>query len=288
MNPQPDHGEKSYRGSGGLAGRRALVTGGDSGMGRAAAAIAFAREGADVAVNYLPVEEPDAREVIAVVRQEGRKGIAIPGDIRDEGFCIKLVADAVRRLGGLDILVNNAARQVARSSILEISSEQFDTTFNVYAMFWITKAAIPHLGPGSTIINTASINAYDRRTYWITLRRRAQSPSSPRVWPKSSPSRAFGLMPWRRDLYGRRCSRAGDNYQASYPTTVPTRPWGDRASPWSWPPSTFFSLHTSRATPPDKSMALLVDGAVPRCHTIALFSRPRHGNRGSLSVSARQ
>jgi hypothetical protein len=162
MNPRPDHGETSYKGSGRLSGRKALLTGGDSGIGRAAA-IAFAREGADVAINYLPVEEPDAREVIDLVRREGRKAVALPGDIRDEAFCRKLVTDAVGQLGGLDILVNNAARQVAKSSILDISTEQFDTIFktNVYAMFWITKAALPHMAAGSAIINTASVNAYD-------------------------------------------------------------------------------------------------------------------------------
>lgn len=162
MNPRPDHGETSYKGSGRLTGRKALLTGGDSGIGRAAA-IAFAREGADVAINYLPVEEPDAREVIELIRREGRKAVALPGDIRSEAFCEKLVADAVNQLGGVDILVNNAARQVAKPSILDITTEQFDTTFktNVYAMFWITKAALPHLRAGSTIINTASVNAYD-------------------------------------------------------------------------------------------------------------------------------
>jgi len=162
MNPKPDHGESSYRGSGRLAGRRALITGGDSGMGRAAA-IAFAREGADVAINYLPPEEPDAREVIALIRQAGRKGVTLPGDIREEAFCRKLVGDAVVQLGGLDILVNNAGRQISRDSILEITSEQFDETFktNIYANFWISKAAIPHMKRGSAIINTASVNAYD-------------------------------------------------------------------------------------------------------------------------------
>jgi NAD(P)-dependent dehydrogenase (short-subunit alcohol dehydrogenase family) len=162
MTPRPDHGEISYRGSGRLAGRKALLTGGDSGMGRAAA-IAFAREGADVAFNYLPQEEPDAREVVDIIRAAGRKAVPLPGDIRDEAFCQKLVADAVAQLGGLDILVNNAARQVAQESILDITTEQFDTTFktNVYAMFWITKAALPHLAPGSSIINTASINSFD-------------------------------------------------------------------------------------------------------------------------------
>ena len=162
MSPAPDHGETSYRGSGRLAGRKALITGGDSGMGRAAA-IAYAREGADVAINYLPAEEPDARDVAKLIRAAGRKAVTIPGDIREEAFCQRLVADAVGQLGGLDILVNNAARQVAQESILDISTQQFDDTLktNLYAMFWITKAAIPHMRPGSTIINTASVNAYD-------------------------------------------------------------------------------------------------------------------------------
>jgi NAD(P)-dependent dehydrogenase (short-subunit alcohol dehydrogenase family) len=162
MEPKPDHGEKSYKGSGRLAGRKALVTGGDSGIGRAAV-IAFAREGADVAFGYLPVEEPDAREVVQLIEAESRKAVPLPGDIRNEAFCEKLVEDAVRELGGLDILVNNAAKQHAVESISDISSEQFDATFktNIYAPFWITKAALAHLGPGSTIINTASVNSYD-------------------------------------------------------------------------------------------------------------------------------
>ena len=162
MDPRPDHGETSYRGSGRLAGRKALITGGDSGMGRAAA-IAYAREGADVAINYLPAEEPDAREVIALIKAEGRVGLAIPGDLRDEAFCSQLVADALRGLGGLDILVSNAGRQQAHASILDISSEQFDWTMktNIYAPFWIIKAALPHMPPGATIIATTSEQAYD-------------------------------------------------------------------------------------------------------------------------------
>jgi NAD(P)-dependent dehydrogenase (short-subunit alcohol dehydrogenase family) len=162
MDPRPDHGETSYRGSGRLAGRRALITGGDSGMGRAAA-IAFAREGADVAINYFPTEEPDAREVIELIRKEGRKGIPIPGDLRDEAFCQRLVADAVAGLGGLDIVVSNAGRQQTHASILDISTEQFDWTMktNIYAPFWIIKAALPHLQPGSVIIGTTSEQAYD-------------------------------------------------------------------------------------------------------------------------------
>ena len=162
MTPRPDHGEKSYVGSGRLAGRKALITGGDSGMGRAAA-IAYAREGADVAINYLPAEEPDAREVVDLIRQAGRKAVAIPGDLRDEAFCRRLVEQAVRELGGLDIVVSNAGRQQARSSILDISTEDFDATMktNIYAPFWIIKAALPHLPPGSAIIGTTSEQAYD-------------------------------------------------------------------------------------------------------------------------------
>jgi NAD(P)-dependent dehydrogenase (short-subunit alcohol dehydrogenase family) len=162
MEPRPDHGETSYVGSGRLAGRRALITGGDSGMGRGAA-IAFSREGADVAICYLPKEEEDARDVLALIRAEGRNGVGIPGDLRDEQFCQRLVAEAVEKLEGLDIVVSNAARQQTRASILDVSSEDFDATMktNIYAPFWIIKAALPHLKPGSCIIGTSSEQAYD-------------------------------------------------------------------------------------------------------------------------------
>jgi NAD(P)-dependent dehydrogenase (short-subunit alcohol dehydrogenase family) len=162
MQPPPDHGEKSYRGSGRLAGRKALITGGDSGMGRAAA-VAYAREGADVAINYFPTEEPDAQEVIGLIKAEQRLGLALPGDLRDEAFCQELVRRAVEGLGGLDIVVNNAGRQQTHASILDISTEQFDWTMktNIYAPFWIIKAALPHLPAGSVIIGTASEQAYD-------------------------------------------------------------------------------------------------------------------------------
>ncbi len=131
-------------------------------MGRAAA-IAYAREGADVAINYLPAEEPDAREVIALIKAEGRIGLPLPGDIRTEAFCQQLVENAVRGLGGLDIIVSNAGRQQARASILDLSSEDFDATMktNIYAPFWIIKAALPHLQPGSAIIGTTSEQAYN-------------------------------------------------------------------------------------------------------------------------------
>jgi NAD(P)-dependent dehydrogenase (short-subunit alcohol dehydrogenase family) len=151
MDPRPDHGEKSYNGSGRLLGRKALITGGDSGMGRAAA-IAYAREGADVAINYFPTEQPDADEVLALIKEEGRKAVAIPGDLRNEPFCTKLVSDAIERLGGLDILVCNAGRQQTRPSILKT---------NIYAPFWIIKAAVPRMPAGSVIIGTTSERATD-------------------------------------------------------------------------------------------------------------------------------
>jgi NAD(P)-dependent dehydrogenase (short-subunit alcohol dehydrogenase family) len=162
MTPRPDCGETSYKGSGRLAGRKALLTGGDSGIGRAAA-IAFAREGADVAINYYPSEEPDAREVKALIEQAGRKAVLLPADIRTQEACEKLVADAVGQLGGLDILVNNAAYQQSKADIADITDEQFDRTFktNIYATFRITKVAIPHMLAGSAIISTTSINAYE-------------------------------------------------------------------------------------------------------------------------------
>ncbi|MBE9462165.1 SDR family oxidoreductase [Dyadobacter subterraneus] len=162
MDPRPDHGEKSYKGSGRLSGRKALITGGDSGIGRAAA-IAYAREGADVVINYLPQEQSDADEVIALIQAEGKNGYAIAGDITSETFCQQLVEEAVQKLGGLDILVNNAGHQQAVDSLLDLTSEGFDATIktNIYAPFWITKAALPHLAAGSVIISTSSVQAYD-------------------------------------------------------------------------------------------------------------------------------
>jgi len=162
MTPRPDHGEQSYRGRSRLTGRRALITGGDSGMGRAAA-IAFAREGADVVINYLPQEEPDAREVMQLIRQAGRKAVALPGDIRSEQFCGRLVSNAVSALGGLDIFVNCAARQKSHRNLAEMTTDDFDWTIktNQYALFWLTKAILPHLKRGSSIIFTTSVQAYD-------------------------------------------------------------------------------------------------------------------------------
>lgn len=162
MDPKPDHGETSYRGSGRLQGRRALITGADSGIGRAAA-IAYAREGADVALSFLPDEHADAAEVVALIEDEGRKAVALPGDLTDEDWCRAMVEEAVASLGGLDILVVNAARQQFREDVSEVSTQDFDRTMktNLYALHWIAQAAAPHLQPGAAIITTASVQAYD-------------------------------------------------------------------------------------------------------------------------------
>ena len=162
MRDRPDHGEESYRGSGRLAGKRAIITGGDSGIGRAVA-IAFAREGADVLISYLPEEEDDARDTVQLVEKAGRMAVTAPGDIRDETHCQTIVSRAVADLGGIEILVNNAAFQMAQPrGITDITTEQFDRVMktNLYAMFWLCRAAVPHMRPGATIINTASIQAY--------------------------------------------------------------------------------------------------------------------------------
>lgn len=159
--PGTDRGEESYRGTGRLAGRRALITGADSGIG-AAVAIAFAREGADVALNYLPQEEQDAQHIAEVIRQEGRTAVLLPGDLRDPDFCRTLVEDAVEGLGGLDALVNNAGRQIAVESLEDIDDQQWEDTYavNIHAIFRITQAALAHLPAGSTIVNSTSIQAY--------------------------------------------------------------------------------------------------------------------------------
>jgi len=161
LTPRADLGEETYRGTGRLTGRRALITGGDSGIG-AATAIAFAREGADVAISYLPEEESDAQRIVALIEEAGRTAVALPGDISSPSAAKELVGAAVDGLGGLDILVNNAGKQISVESLEDLTDEQFDQTFktNVYALFWITKAALPHLPEGSSIINTSSIQAY--------------------------------------------------------------------------------------------------------------------------------
>ncbi len=162
MGPQPDHGESSYRGSGRLVDRKAVITGGDSGIGRAVA-IAFAREGADLVLSYLAEEQDDAERTAELVREAGREVVLVAGDIRDERHCGRLVERAVDELGRIDVLVNNAAYQMSQDKgLLGISTEQFDQVMktNVYAMFWLCKAAVPHMRPGSCIINTSSIQAF--------------------------------------------------------------------------------------------------------------------------------
>ncbi|HTF97882.1 MAG TPA: SDR family oxidoreductase [Cellvibrio sp.] len=161
LAPQADHGEKTYRGSNRLAGRKALITGGDSGIGRATA-IAFAREGADVVINYLPSEEVDAQETLRWLKEGGNKAYGIPGDITDEKFCKELVKKSVELLGSIDILVNNAAKQQFVEDIEDIESSEFTKiyTTNIFAIFWITKAAVPHMPPGASIINNTSIQSY--------------------------------------------------------------------------------------------------------------------------------
>src|SRR3954454_24293626 len=161
MQQQPDYGEDSYRGSGRLEGRKALITGGDSGIGRAVA-LAFAREGADVVIAHLPEEQPDADETLRVVEASGRKALALAGDVTDPSFCREIVARAVEELGGLDILVNNAAYQMAHEGLEDLGEEEIEHTFatNILAIFRICKAALEHMQPGSAIINTASEQAY--------------------------------------------------------------------------------------------------------------------------------
>jgi len=161
LQPQADHGEDTYKGANRLAGRKALITGGDSGIGRAVA-IAFAREGADVVINYLPDEEVDGQKTLDIIKQAGQKAIAIPGDITDETFCKNLIKQTVKELGSIDILVNNAAKQQFVEELDDLSTEQFIQTYktNVFAMFWITKAAVPHMPAGASIINTTSIVSY--------------------------------------------------------------------------------------------------------------------------------
>ncbi|MEX2592677.1 MAG: SDR family oxidoreductase [Anditalea sp.] len=161
MRPEADHGEKSYRGSGKLEGKKAIITGGDSGIGRAVA-IAFAREGADVLISYLS-EDENAKKTVKYVEEAGKKAVLVKGDISEEEHCKTIIRQAVEEFGRIDILVNNAAFQMARESLEDIPSEEWDYTFrtNIYAMFYLSKAAKPHMKPGSTIVNTTSVNAYN-------------------------------------------------------------------------------------------------------------------------------
>jgi len=159
MDPRPDHGETSYKGSGRLQGMKAVITGGDSGIGRAVA-IAYAREGADILIAYLS-EKDDADEVKALIEGEGRKAVLVAGDLQNPDHCRSVIKRAVEELGGIDILVNNAAHQATFKDIGDLSDEEWEMTFkvNIHAMFYLTKAAVPHMKPGSAIVNTASVNS---------------------------------------------------------------------------------------------------------------------------------
>ena len=161
LKPLADHGQDTYKGSGRLSERKAIITGADSGIGRAVA-IAFAREGADVVLNYLPVEEVDAQETARICKEAGHEVICLPGDISDEAFCSQLIETSAKELGGIDILVNNAGKQVYVEAIEDLTTDQLKKTFevNIFSMFWLSKAALSHMKPGSVIINTASIQAY--------------------------------------------------------------------------------------------------------------------------------
>jgi NAD(P)-dependent dehydrogenase (short-subunit alcohol dehydrogenase family) len=203
-----------------------LITGGDSGMGRAAA-IAYAREGADVAIVYYPTEEPDAKEVMELIHAAGRKGVAIPGDLRQEAFCKSLVEKAVNGLGGLDIVVSNAGRQQSRPSILDVSSEDFDSTIktNIYAPFWILKAAVPHLKPWSALIATTSEQAYDPSPDLYDF---AQTKAATMNFVKSLGKqlaekgiRVNGVA--RRGRYGLRCRSAAGRQRRSTPSLARPR-----------------------------------------------------------------
>ena len=176
MNPRPDHGETSYKGSGRLQGMKAVITGGDSGIGRAVA-IAYAREGADILIAYLS-EKDDADEVKALIEKEGRKAVLVAGDLQDPDHCRSVIKRAVAELGGIDILVNNAAHQATFKDIGDISDEEWEMTFkvNIHAMFYLTKAAVPHMKPGSSIVNTASVNSECRiRSFSLTRLQKARS-----------------------------------------------------------------------------------------------------------------
>ena len=162
MDVQPDHGEQTYRGIGRLEGKKAVITGGDSGIGRAVA-LTFAREGADLLISYLESEEQDAQKTVALVEEAGRRAVTVPGDVREEAHCRHIVDRAVEEFGHIDVLVSNAAYQMSQSGgITEITTDQLDRVFktNVYAMFWLCKAAIPHMPPGSTIITSSSVQAF--------------------------------------------------------------------------------------------------------------------------------
>ena len=245
LEEHADHGEQTYRGTGRLTGRKALITGGDSGIG-AAVAIAYAREGADVAISYLPEEEEDAQRIVGFIEAAGRQALALPGDLKDSAYCQALVETTVATFGGLDILVNNGGKQQFHEDLTEITDEQFDDTLktNVYALFWITRAALPPTcsrdRPSST--PPRSRPTRPRRSWSITPPPRPPSTPSPRLCPSSWRPRASGSTWLRQGRSGPPCRPQAGNRRRSFRSSVSRPRWAAPVSPLnslrrmcSWP-----------------------------------------------------
>lgn len=251
LTPKADLGEESYRGTGRLEGRKAIVTGADSGIG-AATAIAFAREGADVVLSYLPEEEEDAARIAGIIEAAGRKAVKVPGDLKDSATCQEVVDTAIAVLGGVDILVNNAGKQVAQEDLADITDEQFDHTqkTNVYAMFWLTKAALPHLPPaGSTIINTTSIQAYNPSPTLVDYATtKASINNFTKGLAQQLASKGIRSMPWHPAPFGLPCKSAAASPRKRYRSSGNPLPWAAPASPQNWLPRMCFLPHRSPAT----------------------------------------
>ena len=241
MSPEPDYGYDTYKGFGRLEGKKTIITGGDSGIGRAVA-LAFAREGADVLISYLEEEESDADETVQVVEEAGRKAVKVPGDIVDEEHCKKIIETAVEEFGQIDVLVNNAAHQMTVDGLADISTDLFDRTFktNVYAMFWLCQAALPHMQEGGSFINTSSIQAYQPSPVLLpySATKGAQSYPSRRDSPLRSRSTGSGPTPWRPVRCGPRSSRPPCRARRSLNSAAPPR-WDVPHNPPSSPPPTF-------------------------------------------------
>jgi hypothetical protein len=249
MEPRPDYGEETYRGCSRLEDRAAVITGGDSGIGRAVA-LAFAREGADVLISYLEAEEPDAEETARVVEESGKRCVRVPGDISEEAQCNRVIERAVEEFGRVDVLVNNAAHQRTVSGVVDVSTELLDKTFktNIYAMFWLVKAAIPHMPRGGTIINVGSAQAFKPSpTLLPTPRPRDPSSPSPRAWPKTLCSTGYGPTASRRARCGPRSSRPLWRERRS-PSSADSPQWAAPGSLSNLPPPSSSWPLTTRAT----------------------------------------
>lgn len=248
MEQKPDCGEDSYQGCNRLAGRKALVTGGDSGIGRAAA-IAFAREGADVALNYFPSEEEDAEEVKKLIEKAGQKAVLLPGDLNRREVCAEIVEKAVDGLGGLDVLVLAAGRQTACPDLAELSDAQLLETFqvNVFSMFWTVKAALPHLRPVRVLLPLRRYRLISRASTCLIMRRPKAQSSVLRVrWPSSLPTAAFGRIRWRRDRFGRLCRFAAASCRKTFPSLGRKRRSEEPASRRNWLRCTFIWRRTNQ------------------------------------------